>query len=148
MKGLLRFRKDMNKLVNRLKKANFIYIIGNGGSASTADHLANDLVKQCRLKAISLCSNSAILTAIANDYDYRVVFLDQLMVFLTPDDMLITISTSGQSKNILYAIDYANLIGADVYEFPKGDTMSTEDYHMQLIHKIVRKFKECVNYQY
>ena len=127
----------LNKIIKELKKANFIYIIGNGGSASTADHLANDLVKQCRLKAISLCSNNAILTALSNDLSYSIVFLEQLRVFLTKDDLLITISTSGTSRNVLSAIDYAELIGAKVIQFPKGETLSTEDKHIKLVHKIL-----------
>lgn len=131
---------SIKKLIKKLKKANFIYIIGNGGSASTADHLANDLVKQCGLRAISLCSNNAILTAYANDFAYEFIFEEQLRVFLTNKDLLITISTSGESQNVLNAINYANSIGAKVVEFPKGETLSTEDKHIKLIHKLVKEF--------
>jgi len=75
----------MKDAISLIKKANFVYIIGNGGSASTANHFANDLVKMCGIKAISLCANEAIIMAFANDSGYENVFYRQLKVFLKKD---------------------------------------------------------------
>jgi len=133
----------MKDIIKTIKHANYIYIIGNGGSASTANHFANDLVKMCGLKAISLCANEAIVMAFANDNGYENVFSEQLKVFLTDKDLLITISGSGSSKNILEAIKYAKKVGARVYTFPTQydyncDMKKAEDKHLQLAHKIAQ----------
>ena len=132
---------DLIGIEKAIKKANFVYIIGNGGSASTANHFANDLVKMCGVKAFSLCANMAIVTAYANDNGYENVFSDQLKVFLTKNDLLITISGSGTSKNIVKAIRVAKQIGVKVYSFPtmkekKCGMLRIEDIHLQLAHKI------------
>lgn len=134
----------MKKIINAIKKSEYVYIIGNGGSASTANHFANDLVKMAKIRAISLCANEAIVMAYANDDGYENVFVNQLKVFLTSKDLLITISGSGTSKNILRAIDYAKSIKAKVCNFPTmkeyGCNMQEiEDKHLQLVHKISLK---------
>jgi D-sedoheptulose 7-phosphate isomerase len=131
----------MDKIVKALKKANYVFLIGNGGSASCANHFANDLVKMCGIKAISLCSNEAIVTAYANDEGFENIFYFQLKIFLTKDDLLITISGSGTSKNILKAKRFAKKIGAGVYSFPtmkdyKCAMLEAENKHLQLTHKI------------
>jgi len=93
-------------IASMLKNAHVIYIIGNGGSASLADHFACDLLKNCGLPAISLCSNQALITAIANDYGYKEVFSRQLKVLLRKEDVLIALSTRGESLNIIEAVRY------------------------------------------
>lgn len=137
----------MEKIVKAIKKANYIFIIGNGGSASCANHFANDLVKMCGVKAISLCANEAIITAFANDEGYENIFEHQLKVFLNKNDLLVTISGSGTSKNIVKAKRLAKKIGAEVYSFPTmGDlTLSmqqTENKHLELAHKITKLCKK------
>jgi len=87
---------------------NNIFLCGNGGSSSTCQHIANDLVKMCNLNAICLTDNTATLTACANDISYEAIFDRQLKVMSGKGDILIVISGSGKSKNILSAIDYAN----------------------------------------
>lgn len=119
-------------------------MIGNGGSAATANHFANDLVKMCGVRAISLCANVAVLTAFANDCGYENIFLNQLKVFLTKDDLLITISGSGTSKNIIKAEQFAEKIGAEVFRFPTmkdvGCNMQEiEDKHLRYVHKFSLK---------
>lgn len=131
----------MNELVESIQKANYIWIIGNGGSASTANHFANDLVKLCGLKAISLCANEAVVMAYANDDGYENVFYKQLRVFFGKGDLLITISGSGTSKNIVKAIDYIKRIYGDVQSFPTMLEMNcnmqmAEDAHLQLVHEV------------
>jgi D-sedoheptulose 7-phosphate isomerase len=94
-----------------------VYLIGNGGSSSIASHWANDLNKsvlghkgdiECRrFKAICLSDNVPVLTAWANDVGYDVVFSEQLKNFISPTDTLIAISSSGNSTNIVNAIEVA-----------------------------------------
>ncbi len=94
---------------------NTIYCVGNGGSAATASHLATDLTKltihparQRRLRALALTESISTMTAIGNDIAYEEVFVEQLRALLRPDDVLIGISTSGSSRNVLRAVEYAN----------------------------------------
>lgn len=134
----------MKQLVEDIKRSNFVYICGNGGSASTADHFAQDLVKSAGIKAISLCANGAVVTALANDKGYDNVFAIQLAVFLKPEDMLVTISGSGSSPNILKAQQFALDIGALVYTFPTMDELNcdmqeAENHHLTLSHKVTKE---------
>lgn len=135
----------MKPIVKAIKNANFVYIIGNGGSASTATHFANDLVKICGVKAVSLCSNEALMTAYANDTGYENVYTGQLKVFFQPNDLLITISGSGTSKNIVNAINYVgkkNVFSFPTMEEKKCDMLKIEDIHLQLSHRITRHLKK------
>jgi D-sedoheptulose 7-phosphate isomerase len=90
-----------------------VFVCGNGGSASTASHMAADLSKNVtdsahnRLRVMSLNDNMAHFSAIANDLDYSQVFVDQLRNLLTPRDALVAISASGNSPNVLNAARFA-----------------------------------------
>lgn len=89
-----------------------IFFLGNGGSASTASHFANDISIGTRevlkpFRAISLADNMSVLTAIANDHGYDQVFAKQLQVLLKPRDVVVGISASGNSANVVKAIEYA-----------------------------------------
>ena len=90
-----------------------IYVIGNGGSAATASHMVNDLGAGLRRRKIrsfdveSLSDNTPVCTALANDIGYKNVFYMQLKDRITPDDILIAISCSGNSKNITKAVKYS-----------------------------------------
>jgi D-sedoheptulose 7-phosphate isomerase len=96
-----------------------VFVIGNGGSASNASHLANDLVKGTlrsmdqtkRLKALALTDNLALMTAYANDEGYQTIFEQQLRTFAKPGDLVIAISGSGNSPNVVKAIEWANANG-------------------------------------
>jgi len=100
-----------------------IFIIGNGGSAATASHMMCDLAKGCAVegkplvKAMSLTDNVPVMTAISNDIAYENVFTEQLKVFLEAGDVVIGITASGNSPNILHAIQYANEQGATTVGF-------------------------------
>ena len=131
----------MTTLAKLIKNANFVYICGNGGSASTANHFAQDLVKIAGIKAISLCANEAIVMAYANDNGYENIFSYQLSVFANKGDLLITISGSGTSLNIVHANNYADWKEIDRYAFPtmlelNCSMQEAENEHLKLAHQV------------
>lgn len=95
-----------------------IFIIGNGGSAATASHLACDLAKNVRrdgwppFRVLALTDNVPLLTAYANDEGYDQVFAQQLANFIQADDVVLALSTSGNSPNVLRAVEVATRYGA------------------------------------
>jgi len=97
-----------------------IFIIGNGGSAATASHMANDLGTGLKrrdiltLDVVSLCDNSSISTALANDIEFENIFYMQLKDIIKPEDTLIAISCSGNSPNIIKAVDYSKKLGSTI----------------------------------
>ena len=102
-----------NILLRSIKKKGTIFWCGNGGSASDSQHLAAELIGRYRsnrkpLKSISLNADTSVLTCIANDFGYEKIFSRQLEGIASSKDVLIVISTSGNSKNILNAIKTAN----------------------------------------
>lgn len=93
-----------------------VFFIGNGGSAATASHFANDLSIGANdydkpFRAISLTDNLAVITAIGNDYGYDEIFVRQLRVLGKTGDVLVGISASGNSKNLIKAFEYAATAG-------------------------------------
>jgi D-sedoheptulose 7-phosphate isomerase len=113
----------INDVVELITDADFIFICGNGGSASTAEHFTNDLFSKWR-KAICLNSNTSIMTMIANDFGYENVLRRQLEIYARPKDLLIVFSCSGNSPNILKAMDYAKIIGCKTLAFLGEDGMA------------------------
>jgi D-sedoheptulose 7-phosphate isomerase len=96
-----------------------IYFLGNGGSAATASHFVNDIAIGSRswerpFRAVCLSDNTAVLTSIANDFGYERVFVQQLQGHLHADDLLVAISVSGNSPNVLAAVEYAQSCGVCV----------------------------------
>ncbi|MDB5351835.1 MAG: phosphoheptose isomerase [Planctomycetota bacterium] len=97
----------------------FVFIIGNGGSGANASHLCEDLAKctlrdfenQKRLRVLSLTDNTPWVMAVANDLHYDRIFLEQLKNLASPGDVLLAISGSGNSPNILKAVEWANTHG-------------------------------------
>lgn len=102
-------------LVEAIKKARRVYLIGNGGSAANASHIANDLVLACGVKAYALTDNVAILSAIGNDSGYEYVFAKQIEVYGEPGDLLVALSGSGNSPNIIKALVAAAKIGMETF---------------------------------
>jgi D-sedoheptulose 7-phosphate isomerase len=94
-----------------------IFVCGNGGSASTASHFACDMVKGAsfnrdrRFRIMALTDQLATITAYANDVSYDSVFVEQLRNFAQPGDLVMGISGSGNSPNVIRALEYANSIG-------------------------------------
>jgi D-sedoheptulose 7-phosphate isomerase len=111
----------IGRVVEHLRRARdegaTIYVAGNGGSAAIATHLVNDLGKATKqsgrrpVRAMCLSDNVSWLTALANDEGYERVFSGQLENFAQPGDVLIVISTSGNSPNVVAAVDYARAHG-------------------------------------
>jgi D-sedoheptulose 7-phosphate isomerase len=114
--------KDVAEIVDIImeahKKGRKIVFMGNGGSATTASHFARDISigtaveGKPRLRAISLTDNIAMITSLANDVDYDSIFREQLIDQLHQGDVVIGISASGNSPNVLEAMKYARSAGA------------------------------------
>ncbi|HJS81324.1 MAG TPA: SIS domain-containing protein [Nitrososphaera sp.] len=118
----------MKSLTDAVRKANRVYLIGNGGSAANAIHIANDLIS-CGVKAQALLDISTI-TAIANDYGYEHVFSRQLEVFGSKGDLLVCLTGSGNSPNILEAITKAKEKSMDVMVITGGGKAATMASHI------------------
>jgi D-sedoheptulose 7-phosphate isomerase len=131
------------------KNDRFVFIIGNGGSGTTASHMAEDLGKSTlrpadlnneskkRLKVLSLTDNAGWLLAVGNDCGYDQVFVQQLMNYGTKGDLLLAISGSGNSPNILQAVDWANrhglvTFGLTGYSGGKLKQMQQHGLHVEL----------------
>jgi D-sedoheptulose 7-phosphate isomerase len=100
----------IDAIVVAFKRGNKLLLFGNGGSAADAQHIAAEftnrfLIERPPLPAIALTTDSSALTAIANDYDYAQVFAKQVQALGKPEDIAIAISTSGNSPNVLAAIE-------------------------------------------
>ncbi len=132
-------KKIINLLDNTKGK---IYIIGNGGSAATASHMVNDLgvgLKRRGIKSFdveSLSDNTPVCTALANDIGYKNIFYMQLKDRITKDDVLIAISCSGNSKNIIKAVKYAKkqdakIIGITGFDGGKLKKKSDINFHVK-----------------
>lgn len=131
-KALIKLNKNSLKkisehLLKSYKNNKTIYICGNGGSAALSNHFACDhehlffKYKKINPNIISLCSNSSIMTAIANDYKYENIFLNQIKKKIKSEDTLITISSSGNSSNVIKVAKFANKIKAKTISFTGFD---------------------------
>lgn len=119
-----KIEKMIELILNAYRDDKKIYILGNGGAASTASHLACDLGKgtlarvydhsEKRLHVISLTDNVALISAYANDVSYDDIFLQQLRNLVEKDDIVIAISGSGNTKNVLKAAYYSKKVGAKI----------------------------------
>jgi D-sedoheptulose 7-phosphate isomerase len=115
--------EQVNQVIDMFKQARaegrHIFTCGNGGSASSASHFVCDIVKgasykrETKFKITSLCDNMATMLAYANDVGYDCVFAEQLKNFAKPGDVVMAISGSGNSPNVVNAVNYANSIGCE-----------------------------------
>ena len=105
--------KDIFELAELYKTSNKIHLFGNGGSASICSHLSVDLTKTCNLKAFTY-HDPSLITCFANDYGYANIFVNIIEKFVDPKDLVVAISSKGESKNILNAVNTALNIGAKV----------------------------------
>ena len=165
-------RKELGRFVDLLldayEREAHIFIFGNGGSGATASHFASDLNKECsygldkRFKVIALTDNMPILLAYANDCEYSDIFVEQLKNFIRPGDLVIGISGSGNSENVLKAIKFAKAmqcttVGITGYDGGRlrqiaeysvnanvADMQISEDIHMILNHLTVKLLKQAL----
>lgn len=101
----------MLDVLRRAKNQNaMVYICGNGGSAATASHFANDLMKMAKLRAVALPDMVPVLTAYGNDNGWENMFSDMVKGFLLPQDVVVGISCSGFSPNVVKAVEMAKTI--------------------------------------
>jgi D-sedoheptulose 7-phosphate isomerase len=143
MNPILEYIKDLQKTLEKLPNQPIheviellhnarlagrqVFIMGNGGSASTASHFACDLGKNTRsedlphFRVLALTDNMSLFSAYANDEGYENVFAQQLASFVQPRDVVIAISTSGNSTNVIRAIELANRVGAETVGFTGFD---------------------------
>jgi len=147
-----------NALVTGLRNGGTVFVCGNGGSAADAQHFAAELVGRFVIKtrrplpAIALTTDSSALTAISNDHGYQSVFARQIEALGRPGDVLVGISTSGRSHNVLDAMDKAfaagltciGLVGQDrspmaaygrnIVGIPHSETARVQEMHIMVIH--------------
>ena len=118
----------MKTLIEAVRNARRVYLVGNGGSAANAIHIANDLLS-CGIRAHALLDISTI-TAIANDFGYELVFSRQIDVIGDKGDLLICLTGSGNSPNILKAIESAKKKGMDTLVITMGGKASEMSDHI------------------
>jgi len=157
-----RFEKIIQLMLDAYDNGNNIFVMGNGGSGSTASHFACDINKGCcldlekKFKVMCLNDNLPTLLALANDVSYDSVFVEQMKNFFNSGDVVIGISGSGNSENVLQAITYAKNMGGrtvGLSGFSGGklsqivdiafvaeidDMQKVEDVHMIVIHMIMQ----------
>lgn len=167
--NLEQFDKIINAILDAYGKEKKIFVMGNGGSGSTASHFVCDINKGCcmdlekKFKMICLNDNIPTILALANDVSYDVVFEEQLKNFFEPGDLVIGISGSGNSENVLRAIQYASdnggrTIGLTGFAGGKlfdrvdiafvaevDDMQKIEDIHMILVHMIMQSVHEALH---
>ena len=165
--------KFMDMLLDAYKNDKFVYVIGNGGSAANASHLAQDLAKGTRhsmeqgkrLKALSLTDNTAFITAQGNDDGYDSIFEQQLRTFAKPGDYVIAVSGSGNSPNIIKAIEWANKSGITTIgitgfdggklrkianhtvHVPLNEMCTSESIHSIIFHYVILEVREKLKNQ-
>lgn len=156
------FDRMVRLILDAYAQSAHIFVMGNGGSGATASHLACDINKGCcidldhKFKMICLNDNMPTMLALANDISYEAVFEEQLKNFFNPGDLVIGISGSGNSKNVLRAIGYAAANGGrtmgwsgfgggelaktvDLAFVANSDDMQqVEDAHMVVAHMIMQ----------
>ncbi|MFI5843817.1 SIS domain-containing protein [Catenuloplanes sp. NPDC051500] len=156
----------MDQLLAVYERQGFVYIFGNGGSGATAAHFVNDFNKGIgqnlpkRFRFCCLNDNVPTVLATANDTDYSQVFVGQLRNYLNPGDVVMAISASGNSRNVLEAVEYANDLGAETVALvgfdggklkelagrtihvPVHDMQKVEDVHLALNHVMMSVLKK------
>ena len=168
-------------MIDTYKKGGKILVCGNGGSAADADHIVGELMKgflkdrkvtderipqdlreklQGALPAISLSAHTSLMTATINDNDADMIFAQQVYGYANENDLLITISTSGNSKNVINAVKVAKALGVKVVALtgkaggalkemadvticaPSTETYKIQEYHLPIYHYLCAKVEE------
>lgn len=163
------FEKIVELILDAYDRGNNIFIMGNGGSGSTASHFACDINKGCcidlekKFKVICLNDNIPTMLALSNDISYESIFVEQMKNFFNSGDLVIGISGSGNSENVLRAIKYGNenngrtigLSGFSGGNLSKlvdvsfvadiDDMQKVEDIHMIIVHMIMQAIDSALH---
>ena len=165
----------VGKIMETIEKKNTVFFAGNGGSASTASHFVNDLLTAYtyeqkaerpfthkKAKVQSLTESTGIVTGLSNDFNFNDIFVNQLRTISDSGDMLVVISASGNSQNLLNAVNYANengiftvaIVGFDGGKVSKtaqlvihaktidGDYGPAEDVHLVINHAVASLIRD------
>ena len=153
----------ISQMITTFKNGKKLYVVGNGGSAATASHLQADFqffvryFTEFRPKVVALTDNIPLMTAISNDNSYEDVFVEQMKGMFNKGDLLLAISASGNSPNVVKAVEYAKDLGSKtiafcgftggklkkIADFPiytpnkNKDYGPVEDIHMILVHMLI-----------
>jgi D-sedoheptulose 7-phosphate isomerase len=138
-------------MIDCLKKDGKVILFGNGGSASDSQHIAAELVGRFKkdrsaLAAIALTTNTSILTSLANDYGYDVVFSRQIEALGKKNDVVLGISTSGKAKNVTLGIKQAKKMGIKTVALSGGDggdIVKLADVSLVIPSKITARIQEA-----
>ena len=125
--------KSAEILINAIKNNKTIFMCGNGGSASQSQHFVGELIGRFKknrpgFKAISLSTDSSVITCIANDYGYENIFSRQLEALASDSDILVCLSTSGESKNIMKVLEKASKLNLFKIGFFGGKVKDAKNY--------------------
>ena len=154
-----KIKETASLIIKAYRNRKKLILFGNGGSAADAQHIAGELVNKLKLErsalpALAFTTDTSILTSIANDYDYSRVFARQVEALVEEGDVVIGISTSGSSLNVLKGIEVAKEKGARVIGFtgkdggkltqtadltievPSSDTPRIQEAHITILHII------------
>ena len=139
------------KMAGRFQAGHELWVMGNGGSACDAQHVAVEFIhpiidKRRALPARDLVSQIPVLTAISNDKDYAKIFVDQLALWAKPGDMALAISTSGQSPNLIYALQAARKKGLLTIAFSGKDggrLHEVAEYSFTVSSFSIHRIQEC-----
>lgn len=174
-------KKTLALMIDTYKNGGKILVCGNGGSASDADHIVGELMKsflkdrkvtderipedlrvklQGALPAISLCAHTSLMTATMNDNDADMIFAQQVYGYANENDLLITLSTSGNSKNVVNAVKVAKVLGVKTIALtgetggllkemadvaicaPSTETYKIQEYHLPIYHYLCARVEE------
>jgi len=138
--GMEQLNELASALVEAWQEGNSVYFCGNGGSAGNAIHLANDFIYGAGLrlgkglKAEALSANSAVITCLANDLGYEAIFAEQIRVKGQKGDILVALSGSGNSSNILKALEVGNALGLKTFAILGFDGGKAKDLAKHALH--------------
>jgi D-sedoheptulose 7-phosphate isomerase len=150
--SLTKIEQIMELIYKTYRDDRFIFLLGNGGSAATASHLACDFGKgtvspgQKRMKVMSLTDNLPLITAWANDTQYEDIFAEQLAHFVSPGDLVIGLSGSGKSRNVLNALKLARenkALTVGITGFDGGEMKNIVDYCLIVPSNNMQQIEDC-----
>ncbi len=163
----IRYMQAVEEICKRLKGGHKIFLFGNGGSAAQAQHFAAELVNKYlksrkAIPALSLTTDTSALTSIANDFSYPYVFSRQLEALGEEGDVVLALSTSGESKNVVQALHTAKekrmftigltgAVGGPVgnlcevlWDVPSKETPRVQEAHLFLLHQLAQEIEERI----